>query len=368
MHTKLAKLLVCGAAAMLLGAGCATSAPATGPDGGFFKSVDGGTKWEFKGKVLTTAAAPVTMSALDINVLATDPKDSRSMWAGTTANGIFYSLDAGESWQQVKNFAPAELQLTSSIVNGIAVDPENKCIVYATITAPSAKSYLIRTNDCSRSWGVLYTFNELKDQQLRSIAINPTNSKQLLLGDTAGDIFRSNNAGGSWETVTRFDGQPIRNIVIHPNGQAVFVGTSRGGVKMSYDAGTTWGAADLKMYRGADEVYTIALDAAKGTGLLLGTKYGILRSDDLGKTWMALELLTGPQETQILSIAVNPKNSNKIYYGTPKGFYRTDDGGKTWATKRIPTSRIAKTIWVDVQKVGAADVESVWFGTWRAAQ
>ncbi len=367
MRIKLAKLLVFGAATVLLGAGCGESTPATGPDGGMFRSVDGATKWESKSKLLTTGQ-PTNFAGLDVNTFAVDPKDPKSMWVGTSANGIFYSYDGGEGWQQAKNFAPAELKLTTSIVNGIAVDSENKCLVYATITPSAGKSYLIRTNDCSRSWGVLYTFSELKEEQLRAIAINPTNSRQLFLGDSAGDVFRSNNSGASWENTTRFDDRAVRSIVVHPNGTTVFAATERGGLRISRDSGNTWEQADLKKYSGAEEVYTIALDAAKGTGLLIGTNYGILRSDDLGKTWTALELLTGPQETKIVSIAVNPKNSNRIYYGTLKGLYRTDDGGKSWATKRIPTARIVRALWIDVQKVGTADVESVWFGAWRAPQ
>ncbi len=365
MHIKLTKLVVCGAAAVLIGVGCAGKTPATGPDGGMFRSTDGGTKWESKSRLLTTGT-PASFTALDVNTFAVDPKDPKSMWVGTSASGIFYSFDGGDGWQQAKNFTPAELQLTKSIVNGLAVDPENKCLVYATIRAANAKSYLIRTNDCSRSWGVLYTFSELQGEQLRAIAINPLNSKQLFLGDSAGNVFRSNNAGASWENIVRFDDRAIRSVVVHSNGSTIFVATSRGGLRISHDNGNIWEQADLKKYSGAEEVYTIALDAAKGTGLLIGTDYGILRSDDLGKTWSALELLTGPQETQIVSLAVNPKNSNRIYYGTPKGFYRTDDGGKSWATKRIPTGRIAKAMWIDVQKVGAVDVESLWFGAWRA--
>lgn len=372
MHTKLAKLLVSGAALVFLGAGCGAAATTAGPDGGMFRSVDGGTTWESKSKVLTTAATPTNFAGLDVNVFATDPNDPKSMWVGTTGNGIFYSIDGGDSWQQAKNFAPAELALTTAIVNGIAVDPENKCMVYASITAKDARSYLIRTSDCSRTWGVLYSFNELKNEQFRAIAVNPKNAKQIFVGDTAGDIFRSNNGGTSWEMAVRFEDRAVRTIVIHPDGKTVFVGTAKGGLRMSSDAGATWEQVDLKPFKGAEEVYSIALSAAKPSSLLLGTKYGILRSDDLGKTWVALELLTGPGETQILSLAMSPQNANRIYYGTPKGFYRTDDGGKTWTTKRTPQSttnaRIVKNLWVNVQKVGAADVESVWFGAWRVPQ
>ncbi len=368
MQTTLGKILVIGAALTVLGAGCGASSGSQGPDGGLFRSVDGGNTWTAQSRVLTTAATPLSFGGFDVNTFTVDPKDPKSMWVGTSANGIFYSFDGGEGWQQAKNFAPAELQLTTASVNNIAVDPENKCLVYATVIAPTGKSYLIRTADCSRNWGVVYTLTDLKDAQLRSVAINPANSKQLFLGDTVGNVYRSSNAGASWENVARFEDRAVRTIVAHPNGQTVFVGTSRGGLRASFDGGTTWGAVDLKKFAGAEEVYAIALDPAKSTSLLIGTKYGILRSDDLGTAWTALELLTGPQETQILSLAVSPKNSNRIYYSTPKGFYRTDDGGKSWATKRVPTARIIKTLWVNSGLVNGVDTEFVWFGGWRPPQ
>lgn len=363
MRTTITKLVLLGATALLIGAGCATNTAPTGPDGGVYKSVDGGTTWVSKSKLLTTGAA-ASFAPTDVNVFAIDAKDPKSMWVGTMANGIFYTFDGGEGWLQVKNFAPAELQLTQSIINGIAIDPENSCQVYATMTAPTGKSFLIRTTNCGRTWGVLHAFNELREEQMRAVAINPSNSKQIFLGDTAGNVFRSDNAGGSWKNLTRFDDRAVRTIVVHKNGN-VFVGTARGGLRMSYNGGETWERAALKGYTGSEEVYVIALDPSKAERLLIGTKYGILRTDDLGKTWSAYELLTAPNETQILSLAINPKSSSKIYYGTPAGFYRTEDDGKTWTTKRIPSARIPKSIMIDVQKgADGKDVENLWVGQW----
>ncbi|OGH60533.1 MAG: hypothetical protein A2848_02815 [Candidatus Magasanikbacteria bacterium RIFCSPHIGHO2_01_FULL_50_8] len=367
MKKTLYQSLIGAAALVLLGAGCGGSAASTGPDGGIFKSVDAGTTWVSKSRLLTVGT-PASFAPTDVTTVVVDPKDPKAMWVGTSANGIFYTFDGGEGWLIAKNFAPAELMLTESIVNGLAVDPENSCVVYATITAPTTKSYLIRTVNCGRSWGVLYAFNELKEEQLRAVAVNPSNPKQLFLGDTAGDVFRSDNAGASWKKVVRFEDRAIRTIAIHKNGN-VFVGTARGGLRMSYDAGENWQQAELKQFAGAEEVYAIAFAPANPTRLLIGTKYGILRSDDLGKTWTAYELLTAPIETQILSVAVNPKNSNRIFYGTPSGFYRTEDDGKTWTTKRMPTTRVPKNILVDVQKgADGAAVELLWVGMWRPPQ
>lgn len=362
------KLCAASAALILLGAGCSVggSAPA-GPDGGVITSVDAGTTWGAKSRLLTTAA-PSSFASVDVNVIAQDPNDPKAFWVGTMMNGIFYSFDGGEGWLQAKSYAPAELALTQTIVNGIAVDPSSSCTVYATVTAPSTKSYLVRTTNCGRSWGVLYGFNELKEEQLRAVAIHPKNSKLMYLGDTAGDVFRSDNAGASWKRVARFEDRAVRTIVVHPDG-AVFVGTARGGLRMSYDNGENWQQAELKQFSGAEEVYVIALAPANPNRLLIGTKYGILRSDDLGKTWSPYELLTAPKETQILSLGVNPKNSKRIFYGTPSGFYRTEDDGKTWTTKRLPSTRIPKNILVENTKsADGAAVERLWVGMWRPPQ
>lgn len=360
----ISKLFLVSAALLFAGAGCVQNSSPNGPDGGMFRSTDEGLTWVSKSTLLTATGQTASFAAADVNVIAVDPSDSKAMWIGSLANGIFYTFDSGESWQRATNFAPAELELTNSIINSIAVDPKESCVVYAAITSPSGKSSLIRTSNCGRNWGLLYSFNEFEKTQLRSIAINPRNPKQLFLGDTSGNIFRSDNGGGSWKNMTRIDDRAVRTIVIHPNG-AVFAGTSRAGLRMSFDGGESWEQANLKAYPGSEEVYVIALDPSKPNRLLIGTKYGILRSDDLGKTWTAFDLLTAPKETQILSLAVNPTNSNRIYYGTPSGFYRSEDGGVTWTTKRLPTTRIPKTINIDIAK--AADgklVETIWVGAW----
>ncbi|MCX6781484.1 MAG: hypothetical protein NT003_05235 [Candidatus Magasanikbacteria bacterium] len=363
MRKSIFKIALTAAALLMLGAGC--SSASTGPDGGMFRSLDAGATWTNLSRVLTSNGVASSFILSDVNFAARDPQDIRAFWVGTMAQGIFYSFDGGAGWTQAVNYSPAEMQLTSSVVNGIFVDPKDSCTVYATIIAPTTKSYLIRTTTCGRWWTSLYSFDEMTNSQLRAIAINPNNSQQLFLGDTAGDIFRSNNAGTSWEKIYKLPNHLIRSFVIHPNG-TIFAATSQAGVLFSSDGGDTWNSADLKKYPGASEVYTLVLDPTQTNSLLIGTKYGILRSGDLGQTWTPLELLTGPNETQIISIGLNPKNSNRIYYGTPKGFYRTDDGGKTWSTKRLPTARVAKIIMVDMQKdtTGAA-VESLWIGAWN---
>jgi photosystem II stability/assembly factor-like uncharacterized protein len=369
MQKKYISSAFLGVVLLFSGAGCGNTVVL--PNGGMFRSADSGVTWESKSDLLATKGTAGSFISLDVNTFAVDPSDARSLWAGTMANGILYSSDSGDGWTVSKNYAPAELQLTSSRVNSLAVDPANSCVVYATITNPAGASYAIRTINCGRSWGILNT-NEIQDRQLGAIAVNPKNRLQLFIGNSVGDIFRSDNGGQSWVLLTRFDNKRIRTIVPHPSKDGVvYVATAQGGLRKTTDGGKTWARVeDSKKYHGAEDVFSIAIDPTKEDALLIGTAYGILHSEDGGASWEAFQLLTAPNETQIISLAVNPLNPAHIYYGTPKAFYRTVDGGQTWTTKRVPTTRVIKQLVVQNLKgvAGAPDQDLVWLAAWQPAQ
>lgn len=352
---------------VLLGAGCATSSAA--PDGGVYRSVDAGVKWESKSDVLATKGKISGFAPLDVNVFATDPSDQNALWVGTMTNGILFSFDGGEGWSQAKNFSPSELALTEARINGIAVDPISGCVAYATVTNPAGKSYIVRTNNCGRSWGLLYT-SEIAETQLQAIVINPTNHLQILVGDSVGNVFKSDNAGGSWVKVLKVEDRGVRTIAYDPKNTAVvFAGTKLGGLWKSEDSGQSWKRVGvLNKYPGSEDVYSIAVDPSVANSLLIGTHYGILRSTDGGANWEALPLLTAPGETQIVSLAINPKDSRRVYYGTPTSFYRSEDGGQTWTTKRVPTTRVIKALNVSIQKIADKDTEVLWLAAWRPPQ
>ncbi len=362
---------------LLLGAGC--GGQTVGPDGGVLKSTDAGAQWASKSAVLTASGQKVSFNTVDVFTLVIDPSDAQAMWAGTSANGIFYTFDGGEGWLMAKKYAPSAANLMASRVNAIAVDPTNSCIVYATTVNPANQSFLMRTLNCGRSWLAINS-NELGDRHLTSIAINPMDRLQIFLGNSVGDIFRSDNAGGSWTKLTRFEDKRIRAIVVHPKKKGVvYSATALGGLRRSADSGKTWTRVDSDKFGGMEDVFSIAIDTSKDDALLVGTEYGILRSENGGGVWEPLTLLTAPRETNILSLALNPRNPNMIYYGacsaqgTGCGFYRSSDAGKSWNTKQVPSSRLFKTLLVQSADVANAqgqkqELETIWLGTWRNPQ
>src|SRR6185295_14734267 len=86
--------------------------------------------------------------------------------------------------------------------------------------------------------------------RVSSIAIDPSNTKHILLGSAGGGIWESNNAGASW--LPRTDAMPslaIGALAIDPsNPKRVYAGSGEGnfyanlgaGVYKSTDGGTTW--------------------------------------------------------------------------------------------------------------------------------
>ncbi len=373
MKTFTAQISIIGVALVLLGAGCGSSGPQA-PDGGLLRSADGGTAWQQKSNVFIAggSASAATFAALDVNVFVADPTHPHSLWVGTMNNGILYSFDGGDGWLSARTITPTELSLTTSRVNGITVDPKNECAVYAVISPLSGpqtgKSFVIRTTNCGRAWNLVYT-NELADSVFSAIAFNPFNDKELFVGDTNGNLIHYDIPADSWRKITRFENAGVRSIVPNPKKEGeYFVALKAGGLAHTIDNGTTWSNPNFKQFRGANDVYVIALDPSKADSLLVGSKYGILRSDDSGNTWTPLPLLTAPGETQILSLGINPTNPNHIFYGTPKAFYRSDDHGANWTNKRVPTARVIKNILVQQEKVAGIDTELLWIGAWSAPQ
>ena len=67
-------------------------------DGGVFKSLNKGGNWAQK-TLIQSVGAKRSFAAVDIISLAFDPSDHKAIYAGSLANGLFYSYDGAEGWQ-----------------------------------------------------------------------------------------------------------------------------------------------------------------------------------------------------------------------------------------------------------------------------
>lgn len=329
------------ASLLFVGAGCITvstdgSTAQQGSDGGIFKTVNKGDNWAQKVAVAATGGTVKSIGGVNVTAIVQDPQDPSALYIGTAEHGMYYSYDGGESWQQPP-------QLSRGRIPSVAVNPKNKCTIYVAI-----ENKLLRSDDCSRSWNVTY-LDARADKQTTAVGIDAGDPRVIWIGNSAGDVLRSADSGGSWAVVKSL-GNNVLKIAIHPtDSKRMFVATRTGGVWRTPDAGANWvNLGDrYKQFAGSNEFYDIALGVSDPNLIVLATKYGLIKSGDGGENFSEIPLLTADGSTIIYSVAVDPKDASAIYYGTSTLFYRSPNGGTNWTTKRLPTSRAATVMHVD---------------------
>ena len=331
MNLKTTRFLVPFLALALLGQGCLSSSSSTaaGPDGGVFRSTD---LMEWK-QLKTFNSGDKIGSIADVGTVsvATDPSDTSAIYLGTMVNGLLYTLDGGVTWQGVK-----QLNLNTGRVLSVAVDPKDKCTVYAT-----RANQVLKTQTCLRDWAQVY-FDPRTDKAFTAIAVDHYNSQVVYAATSDGDILRSEDGGTSWRSVYRVDGVQINGLVIDPKDSRVILAATAGsGIAKSSDGGSSWTLIykPLQEFDGARRVTKVYADPNETGRFYAISKYGIVRSDDSGETWTALQLPTPPGSIEIKAMAIHPTDSNKLVYATATSIVSSEDGGQTWTPKKLPTKR-----------------------------
>lgn len=334
---------VFGASALLLsmGAGCALpfgggSGTAKVETGGMLVSLDGGRTWTSKG-VLLTPTGSSSISGTDIISFEQDPSDATVLYAGSRANGLFYSLDGAESWQRPEE----ELVRTGAIID-IEVDPSDICTYYVLKT-----DRLIKTSTCGREFDVETYVETRTDEGLTQLAIDWYNPDVLYLGSTAGDIFKSFDGGATWATATQIRGSVSVLDVSNGDSRVVVMGTTNNGFYRTADGGSTWVEYEdqLDGFKDADKVYDLS-QTADGSTMIMSSEYGLLVSKDQGFSWADVPLVA-TEDVTIYDVAVAPTDGDIFVYGTANTLLRSTSGGSAWSTQDLPTTRAASMVHVD---------------------
>jgi photosystem II stability/assembly factor-like uncharacterized protein len=310
----------------------------SGSDGGVYYTENKGDTWQKKVLIPTTNGTPRSIASLSVSSLTIDPSDHKAIYYGSIENGLFYSYNQGTAWKHVS-------PLNKITISNVAVDPDSKCIIYTAIG-----NKLLKSTDCNRSWEQVYNDTSI-NVLVNTIAIDNYDSNILYIGTSRGEIIRSVDRGGNWETIGRFE-DDVKEIVINPvNTKIIFVATLKKGIHRSMDGGANWVSLEenLKEFKQANRFKDIVILATDSREVFLANGYGILKTENNGESWKSINLITPETKTVINSLVVNPNNSEEIYYVTNTTFYRSLDGGKSWATKKLPTARAGWKLLADYE-------------------
>ena len=283
-----------------VGTGESTIRPDQATGMGMYKSTDAGETWSYIGLKETQ----------DIAMIAVDPKNPDRVFAAAMGHvygpnaerGIFRTLDGGKTWKKVLYVN----EYTSG--DDIEMDPSNPNVLYATLWQQQQAPWengqfggtdggIFKSTDGGNTWAKLT--KGLPDVQQALLRIAPSNPEILYAAVSSGKgapdgevtLYRSNDAGASWFTITK-DPRPASRI----------------------------GGGDLP---------TLAIDP-KNPDIVYSDTPVLWKSTDGGKTWSGFRGAPGGDDYQ--QTWINPNNPDIIAVNSDQGAIVTVNGGKTWSS------------------------------------
>ena len=256
------------------------------------------------------AIGPAFMSGR-IADIAIDPTDSSTWYVAVGSGGVWKTVNAGTTW------TPLFDKESSYSIGCVTIDPQNPHVIWV---GPGEN----------------------------------VGGRHVGFGD---GVYRSRDAGASWENLGLRDSQHISKIVVHPEKPDVVWVAAQGplwskggdrGLFKTTDGGKTWtkvlgagewtGVTDVAIDpRNPDLLYAATWQRHRTVAAYLGggPESGIHRSTDGGATWEKLKkgLPEGPLGK--IGLALSPQNPDVLYAAIELNrregaVYRSTDRGSSW--------------------------------------
>ncbi len=244
--------------------------------------------------------------------VAGHPTDIGTFYFGACAGGVWKTEDAGQYWQCV-----SDGYFNTASVGALAVSQTDPNVIYAG-----------------------------------------TGEATIRIDVSHGDgVYKSSDAGRSWQHIGLADTRHIGKIRIHPTDpDTVFVAAlghafgsnQQRGVFRSTDGGATWqqvlfvsdkaGAVDLSIDENNPRIIYAAIWEARRDFYTIqsgGADSGLWRSADGGASWQNISTQPGlpPGPLGKIGIAASPAQAGRVYAlieHEEGGMYRSDDFGDNW--------------------------------------
>ncbi len=233
---------------------------------------------------------------------------------GATGGGLWKTVDSGENWFPVTDF-----QVSSASVGAVAVSETDPDLVFIGMGETAIRGNILpgdgvyRSRDAGETWEHVGFRNS---HGISKIRIHPTNPDVVYVASFGKysapseerGLFRSKDGGDSWEQILyRNEETGAIDIVIDSNNPDV-------------------------LYAALWEAYRKEYQMSSG-----GPGSGMFKSMDGGDTWVEMTRNPGmPQEGLVgrIGLAVSGANSDRIwalFENDNGGLFRSDDGGATWS-------------------------------------
>jgi photosystem II stability/assembly factor-like uncharacterized protein len=296
---------------------------------------DGAGVWKSNAGSDSWASANIGLNESFVTQIATDPTEPLTVYA-STYSGVFRSVNGGNDWSLSSNGLP------DGHINGLVISPSPSHTFYAL----SLFNGVFKSTDSAKTWEavndgldmvVLGSFGPII-LSANSLAIDPTKPSTLYLGANLGRAYKSVDGGVSWKALpVPMEAASIAQVVVDPvTPTTVYAVGTNGGLEpvggtifRTQDGGSTWST----LSNNECLAITLTVDRSNPSTLYAGGLPGFCKSTDGGASWQASasylpqanQLLIDPRDPSILYAAVGD-----YYVGFSGGVFWSHDGGTTW--------------------------------------
>jgi len=275
------------------------------------KTIDGGVTWESVSKGLGDA---------QIFSLAISPFHPRVLFAGSTGDGAFKSINGGHNW------TPIDIDST---VYGLLVDPDDGSIVYAGSNG----------NGVYKSTDGGDTFARVGSPEVGVVFSIVKSGNKLYAGTAGGGVSVSDDGGVTWTNTGVSQSQGL--ILSVDSARAVYVGTSFDGAFVLPAGAHNWNRLAWQQLQSCacQAGHGLAVDPSDHGHIFLTTNDGgLLVTDDGGLSWKDGGT-SGFVARAPRAVAFDPQQPWRVYAtSVAGGVFKSEDNGKHWQRRRFGSS------------------------------
>ncbi len=291
---------------------------------GFYRTLGPGQIWTPMGEKMGLARV------FDVEA---SKKTPGLVFAGTDA-GVYRSTDSGEHWQLLLESHP-------SLVDEVALDPQNDSVVYAGLDEPfGIPKGLYRTTDQGVTWSNKSPYAGIP---VTSLFVQADTSTNIFLGSPS-MVWKSTDRGEHWEALLSRAGASETQVVrvARSDSRFIYAGVSSNNVDLcgmfiTENEGFLWERRVNGFPESIDARAVLSLDVHPSNPRMAWAgswSDGIYRTTDAGLSWMNT---TPGVEGNHRDLKCDPNDPTKLYallcpseYNFPYGILKSNDSGSSW--------------------------------------
>ena len=333
--------------------------------GGLWKTTDGGENWgavtDYQITSASVGAVAVSESTPDLVFIGTGETCIRGNIL--PGDGVYRSRDAGENWEHV-GFAESH---GISKIRIHPTNPDIVYVAsFGKYSVPSEERGVFRSTDGGDSWervlfrnaqtGAIDLVIDRNNPDVIYAALWEAFRKEYTMssGGTGSGMFKSTDGGETWAEMTRNPGMPQEGVVgriglavSSANSDVVYslFENDNGGLFRSNDAGATWELVnDERRIRQRAFYYTHVFADHQDENVVYMENTSIFRSEDGGAT---LEVINNGTHGDFHDLWINPYDSTHLVVGNDGGGAVSTNTGGSWTDQEFSTAQFYHGITTD---------------------